>query len=428
MSTPPKRLLMVAYHFPPLAGSSGIQRTLRFVQQLPALGWEPVVLSIHPSNYERTSNDLLADVPPGVRVVRAFGLDGARHLAFKGRHFSAFTRPDRWMSWRFDGVRQGLKLVRELRPQALWSTYPIATAHAIGAALAQKTGLPWVADFRDPMAQPGYPADPQTHAAFVGIEQQAVAHAAALTFTTPGAGRTFGQRYAAAGPRIHLLENGYDEDSFATAEQALAAAGGPQPLVPGAITLLHSGIVYAKERDPRALMAALGALKARGALVPGRMRLRFRASVNEGLLQELAAQHQVQDLIELCPPVPYRQALAEMLQADGLLVMQGNDCNDQVPAKTYEYLRAGRPILGLADPPGDTAQVLARAGCPDIAPLESQAAIEAAVLEFVAAVEQERATRPTAQAVHAASRHSRSVQLAALLHSVTSSRSRATQS
>jgi hypothetical protein len=37
-----KRVLMVAYHFPPLAGSSGIQRTLRFAQQLPDFGWEPI--------------------------------------------------------------------------------------------------------------------------------------------------------------------------------------------------------------------------------------------------------------------------------------------------------------------------------------------------------------------------------------------------
>jgi hypothetical protein len=40
-----KRILMIAYHFPPLAGSSGIQRTLRFVQHLPKFGWEPIVLS-----------------------------------------------------------------------------------------------------------------------------------------------------------------------------------------------------------------------------------------------------------------------------------------------------------------------------------------------------------------------------------------------
>jgi len=33
-----KRVLMVAFHFPPLVGNSGIQRTLRFAQHLPEFG------------------------------------------------------------------------------------------------------------------------------------------------------------------------------------------------------------------------------------------------------------------------------------------------------------------------------------------------------------------------------------------------------
>ena len=48
-----KRVLMVAYHFPPLAGSSGIQRTLRFVQHLPAYGWEFLAvggIALEPAN------------------------------------------------------------------------------------------------------------------------------------------------------------------------------------------------------------------------------------------------------------------------------------------------------------------------------------------------------------------------------------------
>ena len=58
-----KRILMIAYHFPPLAGSSGIQRTLRFVQHLPKFGWEPIVLSADPRAYERTSDDLMQEIP-----------------------------------------------------------------------------------------------------------------------------------------------------------------------------------------------------------------------------------------------------------------------------------------------------------------------------------------------------------------------------
>ena len=69
-----KSVLMIAYHFPPLAGSSGIQRTLRFVQHLPSHGWQPLVLSADPRAYEQTSDDLMTDVPPGTVVRRAFAL------------------------------------------------------------------------------------------------------------------------------------------------------------------------------------------------------------------------------------------------------------------------------------------------------------------------------------------------------------------
>ena len=223
-SAPLRSVLLVAYHFPPLAGSSGIQRTLRFVPQLPGLGWQPLVLSADPRAYERTSDDLLAEVPPGTVVRRAFALDTARQLSFRGRYVGALARPDRWMSWRFDAVRQGMALIRRHRPSAIWSTYPIATAHLIGAALQRKSGLPWIADFRDPMAQEGYPADPLTWQQYDRIERQAVTSAAASTFTTPGAADEYRRRYPQAAARIHVLENGYDEASFASADpQAVAA-------------------------------------------------------------------------------------------------------------------------------------------------------------------------------------------------------------
>jgi hypothetical protein len=73
-----KKVLMVAFHFPPLAGSSGIQRTLRFVQHLPSFGWQPIVLSAHPTAYERTSEDLLGEIPKDVVVARAISAFSAR--------------------------------------------------------------------------------------------------------------------------------------------------------------------------------------------------------------------------------------------------------------------------------------------------------------------------------------------------------------
>lgn len=184
-----RRVLMVAFHFPPLSGSSGVQRTLRFVQQLPEFGWDPLVLSAHPRAYSATSNDLLAEVPEDVPVERAFALDTGRHLALAGRYPGLLARPDRWATWWLGAVPAGLDMIRRYRPHVIWSTYPIATAHRIGLSLHRLSGIPLVMDFRDPMAQEGYPEDPNVWRAFSKIEQDAARYATRLVFVTPSARR-----------------------------------------------------------------------------------------------------------------------------------------------------------------------------------------------------------------------------------------------
>jgi glycosyltransferase involved in cell wall biosynthesis len=410
-----KRLLMIAYHFPPLVGSSGLQRTLRFAQHLRGFGWSPLVLTATETAYEQTSQELMRDVPPEAVVRRARAWDAARHMAWRGRYFSALARPDRWVSWRFDAVRQGMKIVREFRPQALWSTYPIATAHLIGAELHRRTALPWVADFRDPMAQDGYPEDERVWRSYAAIEARALQSAAYAVFTTPSAAATYRARYPPAAERVRVIENGYDEESFVQAEQVCDSA----PLNAGQITLLHSGIVYPKERDPTALFAALGRLHRDHTEWAACFKVRFRAPVHEAMLRDLARVHGIESLVEVLPAVGYRAALQEMLRADALLAMQGSNCNEQVPAKVYEYLRARRPILALADPLGDTAKVLSKAGVADFATLESVDAISRVLPAFVERVRERTAQTPPDAAVVAASRRDRTQELVRLLEECT---------
>ena len=127
-----KRILFVAFHFPPQVGSSGLQRTLSLVRHFAANdGFEPVVLSVNSKAYEKASADQLADIPSGVRVVRAMALDSSRHLSIRGRYWSATALPDRWSTWYFTAVPIGMWLIRRYKIDMIWSTYPIASAHRI---------------------------------------------------------------------------------------------------------------------------------------------------------------------------------------------------------------------------------------------------------------------------------------------------------
>ncbi len=398
---------MIAFHFPPLAGSSGIQRTLRFVQQLPHFGWQPIVLTASTHAYEQTSSDLLSQIPAGTPVCRAFALNATRHLAIAGRYPGFLARPDRWSTWLLGAVPAGLDLIHRLRPRAIWSTYPIPTAHRIARNLSRICKLPWVADFRDPMAQDGYPSDPATWRCYKRVEEAVVRNAAASVFVTRSAAETYRNRYPSSANRIRVIENGFDESSFND------LPGEKSRLVPGRFCLLHSGIVYPSERDPTALFRALHSLRVAGRA--GALLVRFRASANDSLLLDLARRLEVADLIEVLPPIPYRDALSEMLRADGLLVLQASNCNEQIPAKVYEYLRAGRPILGLTDPAGDTAELLLRVGIRHLAPLENADAIAPTLESFLRDAPHELPGKNLAAAF---SRQHRTAELSQLLNEV----------
>jgi len=410
------RVLMVAFHFPPQRGSSGIQRTLKFAQYLPQSGWEPLVLTAHPCAHADTAPMTPGSLPQGLVVRRAFALDTARHLAVKGRYTRLLALPDRWVTWCLGAIPTGLAMVRTYRPQVLWSTYPIASAHLIGLALHKLTGLPWVADLRDPMLDAVYPADPLSRRVAGWIEAKTIRNAARVVCTTPGAVRHYRQLLKDVAPeRFCLIENGYDDEDFDAAEAAARAhvkpAGGP-------LVMLHSGIVYPLERDPRPLFAALAALLGAGSLIPARFQLVLRAPVHEAFLAQLIDEYGIAALVTIAPPLPYRAALAEMLGADALLLLQAANCNDQVPAKLYEYLRANKPLLALTDPQGDTWAAVRAAGIDTLAPLDDAQQIAAMLVKFVALAEAGKAPLAPEAVRRSHARSARTVQLAALFDAV----------
>jgi hypothetical protein len=105
-----------------------------------------------------------------------------------------------------------------------------------------------------------------------------------------------------------------------------------------------------------------------------------------------------------------------MRTAEGLLILQPSNCKQQLPAKLYEYLRARRPILGLTDLQGDTAQALRQAGIDTLAPLDAKEAIIRALEDFIARLRAGNAPLASDATIAAHSRQARAGALALLLH------------
>ncbi len=406
---------MIAYHFPPVSGSSGVQRALRFANYLLDHDWHPIVLTVNTRAYESTSGTERSEVRDEVKVYRCCALDTARHLSIRGKYPSALARPDRWSSWKLPGIVTGLRLIRRYRPELIWSTFPIATANAIAATLARFSRLPWVADFRDMMIDVDYPADPDLRRYLGRLEEKIVSRASKVVFTTPGTVALYQRRYPhLPADRWTCIRNGFDHESMQSARARVQKQQHHSAVGRRSVTLLHSGILYPSERDPRHFLQAIAQLKASGDLTPYGLKVVLRATGHDLVHQQEISRLNIGDIVSLAPTLDYGAALEEMLNADGLLVFQASNCNNQIPAKLYEYFAAGKPILGLTDLDGETAQTMREAGIHDLADLTDTEAIKAALLKFLDSVTRGVSSTVREQEAVKYSRSSQTAELAQL--------------
>lgn len=375
-------VLMVAFHFPPAAMGSGHLRTLGFARYLPGLGWNPVVLSASALAYPCTSPIAPGMIPEGCEVHRALAFDASRHFGIAGKYPGILAVPDRWSSWRLAAVHQGLRLIRRHQVKAIWSTYPIMSAHCIAHTLARKTGLPWIADFRDPVATSVAGIHARALASQQRWEARVMHDARRIVFTTAGALEACAKKYpeAHAAGRLQLIGNGFDEVAFAQ----LPLATGPSDARP--LLLVHSGQLYAGGRDPLPFFHALAQLKAAGEAIATRLKVVLRGSGNEDHYQRELDRLGVSDIVALAPQVGNHEALVEQASADALLLFQGPRFDRQIPAKMYEYVRIGRPIFALLGAHGDTAVALRRTGGAELVAIDDVAAIAAGLRGFLNAL------------------------------------------
>lgn len=407
-----KKVLMIAFHYPPTLGSSGLQRTLKFSQYLVDYDWQPIVLTVNTRAYLAIDSGQISDIPDQAIVSRAFALDTARHLAINGRYPATLALPDRWVSWVLAAIPNGMRMIRKHKPSVIWSTYPIATAHLIGLLLSRLSGLPWIADFRDSMTEDHYPNDPRTRRMYRWIEHKTIARARQTVFTSPGTLSMYKARY----PEYNdshwaLISNGFDEASFSNVESQLARGN-------RRVHLVHSGTLYPNERDPRPFFSAISDLKRSGFITAANCLISLRATAYDDYYRPMLEELDINDIVSLDPPVSYSDALAEMIESDGLLVLQASNCNHQIPAKIYEYLRAGRPILALTDPEGDTANALRNNGTATIVRIDDRREIANGVRRIIEVIRNGEHNAPSPDELKHLSRYEQTRTLADLFNSV----------
>ena len=344
-----KHALFVAFYYPPDATSSGVLRTLKYTQYLAEHGWRITVLSPHSSAYDSVDEASTAEIPPTVKVVRTPFVNTRRHLSLRGRYLALTALPDAHIGWLPWAVAAGMRVARSDPFDLVYSTSPPATAHLIAWRVARRLRKPWVIDFRDPwfedIAEEGAPAGPLFRAIDRRLEAGVVAAASHVVSTTDNVRGMLVERYRSLpSDRFSVIANGYDERDFAH----LPTASNSQT---DHFTMVHAGSINPHFRDPIPLLAALRRAADAGDVDAGRIKLRFLGGgphAESSALQQAISHYRLEACVEIVKRLPYAEGLRELAAADVLVLLQASeDTRALVPAKLYEYLRLGRPVLAL---------------------------------------------------------------------------------
>lgn len=381
----PRRVLFVAYAFPPVGGVS-VQRVTKFIKYLPAFGWTSSVLTVANPSVPLIDNTLVDEIPAGTLIRRArtlepgYGLKTAISTSH-GQHRNAFgakvlkgardaarkvanhlMQPDFQILWRPYALREGLKLLREVHHDAIIATGPPFSSLLLGMTLSKRTGVPLIVDFRDEWTMMTYWENKnfgRIEKFVQGRMQARVLKAAKLVIcTTPSTADQLRSHVKDANgdAEVHSIYNGFDASDYPKALSAedrvdygngvklfrMAFTGSLWNVTP--INPIVESILELSRRRPD-LVEKLELV------IAGR-----RTNEQEAELDRLASTRV--KLVRL-PFIAHKEAIRLMCESDSLLLINADLPNAErlINAKSFEYMGTRKPIFVVA-PPGDLWRLL----------------------------------------------------------------------
>jgi len=400
-----RAVLMLAYYFPPTSGP-GVYRSLKFARYLPDEGFVPVIVTGPGEEHHRwnPADQSLVSELPELAVYRA-----RSQPPYPSKLSKLMTRWLRLASpfrrWWIENVLElGRKAIAEHDIAVIYASLAPYETLAPALELGREARIPVVADLRDPWALDEGNVYPT--ALHRGLDRGEMGRtlrlADAVIMNTPEAQATAQAAFPdIPSERFSCITNGYDASDF---EQL------PSPATNGTFSIVHVGFLHSNltrtggrlaglkkalggtlieidysGRTHIHLIAALELLAERCPQKFEHIRLRLVGPLTDADRAVVEAS-KIADRIETPGHVDHTRAVAALAEAD-VLFLPMYDVADGfrtriVPAKTYEYLASGRPILA-ALPEGDAKDFVLEAQAGQVVTPCDVEEIAAAIEAFV---------------------------------------------
>lgn len=376
-----KRVLIISYYWPP-TGGSGVQRWVKFAKYLPSEGWQPVIYT--PENPEQLATDasLEAEIPAEAEIIKTHIIEpyelykkflrksghskeavevnpvNAQNKSFLQK-VAMWVRgnlflPDPRCMWIRPSVSYLKKYLKEHPVDLIVSTGPPQSMHIIGMKLARQTGLPWIADFRDPWTRIFYfkhlSMTPTTERWHKKMEKKVLDAASAVVAVSPLVQQEFQEMTQTP---VELITNGFDECDFAGAACTEAAGGRDKDFI-----ITHTGL-FAADGNPSVLWETLREKCIKDPVFKDRLKIKLIGKTDRQITESIEAAGLGENLTDMGYQ-PHDKAVEEQRRASLLILplRKEPEYKAVLPGKLYEYLASWRPVLGIGQPDGAMSMIL----------------------------------------------------------------------
>lgn len=369
------RVLVVAYYFPPM-GLSGVQRIAKLVKYLPANGIDVTVLTVQPGAYFAFDPSLESEVHnSGAHVVQTrsidptqlFGQQRTVELPPESRRSSFsrlsewFFQPDNKIGWYPFAMRTGTRLLNEEPHDLVFATAPPYTALLVGSKLAKRFSLPLVVDFRDDwVGNPRHTYPTRLHKKWAfKMEASVLQSADGIHVINDVIEEQLSGRHPGCSERLNIVPQGFDPADFVDVPHPNNVPKGDQRQASKThnCTFLYTGIFYDAQRPDTFLQAFAAAAQA-----STEFKTRARASfvgLVPAYIHEMVRELGIESCVSIHGYLDHAETIQAQKEADILWLTIGRRSGSEgiSTGKLYEYLGAGKPILGLV-PQGVARQTL----------------------------------------------------------------------
>jgi hypothetical protein len=394
-----KKVLILTYYWPP-SGGAGVQRWLKFTKYLNEFNYEPLIYTAENPEYPSIDESLFKDIPKNLTVLKTkvwepykiyklFTSQKKGHRINTGflnsekkkglaERISVWIRgnwfiPDARKFWIRPSIKYLTSYLKDHPVDVIVSTGPPHSMHLIGMGLAHQTGIPWVADFRDPWTTIDFYLDLMLSARadrkHQRLETKVVQTASAVTVINKEMKRQFEKMGV---NNVNYIPNGFDPDDIPDKNVILDSK----------FSISHIGSIV-PSRNPDNLWQVLSNLVSKDSVFASDLEIKLIGpsdwSVNRSI--EKAGLDEYLNLIDY---LPHQDAVEELTRSQVLLLLINQTPNAKgiLTGKFFEYMSSGRPILAIGPVDGEVAEILNETRAGQIVGFNDQDTLEKQILEY----------------------------------------------